>query len=67
MFELENEGGSVGKWNKKIKERNEKDWEEEVHMKTTSELYRLEKDGTGVERYVRSVQGQECVRLQFRL
>ena len=29
--------------------------------------YRLAKDNTGVERYVRSVQGQESVRLLFRL
>ena len=29
--------------------------------------YRLANDGTGVERYVRSVQGQESVKLLFRL
>ena len=28
--------------------------------------YRLAKDGTGVERYVKLVQGQESVRLLFR-
>ena len=29
--------------------------------------YKLAKNGAGVERYVRSVQGQEVVRLLFRL
>ena len=39
----------------KIKARNEKDWEEEVYTKSTLKWYRLAKDDTGVEIYVRSV------------
>ena len=66
-FELDNEGGLVGKLQNKIKAGNEKDWEEEVYTKSTLKWYRLAKDGTMVERYVRSVQGQENVRLLFRL
>ena len=66
-FELDNEGWLVGKLKNKIKARNEKDWEEEVYKKSTIEMVRLAKDGTGVERYVRSVQGQESVRLLLRL
>ena len=50
----------------KIKARNEKDWDE-VYKKSTLKWYRLAKDDTGVERYVRSVQGQESVRLLFSL
>ena len=34
-FELDNEGGSVGKLKNKIKARNEKDWEEGVFTKST--------------------------------
>ena len=66
-FELDNEDGLVGKLMNKIKARNEKDWEEEVYKKSTLKWYRLAKDDTGVERYVRSVQGQAGVRLLFRL
>ena len=36
-----------------------------VYMKSALKWYRLAKDGTEVERYVRSVQGQESVRLVF--
>ena len=50
-----------------IKARNEKDWEEEVYKKSTLKWYRLAKDDVGVERYVRSVQGQASVRLLYRL
>ena len=35
----------MGKLNK-IKARNEKDWEEEVYMKSTLKWYRLAKDST---------------------
>ena len=52
---------------KKIKTRNEKDWEEVVYTKGTLKKYRLAKDDTGVERDVRLVQDQESVRLLFRL
>ena len=54
----------MGKLKDKIKARNEKDWKE-VYTKST--LKRLAKDDTGLERYVRSVQGQESVMLLFRL
>ena len=64
-FELDNEGG-FGKLKNKIKAGNENDWKE-VYRKSTLKWYRLAKDDTGVERYVRSVQDQESVRLQFRL
>ncbi len=40
---------------------------EEVSSKSTLKWYKLAKNGAGVERYVRSVQGQEVVRLLFRL
>ena len=39
----------------------------EVYTKSTLKWYRLAKDDTGVEKYVRSVKGQESVRLLFRL
>ena len=57
----------MGKLKNKIKAGNEKDWEEEVYMKSALKWYRLAKDDTGVERYVRLVQDQESVRLLFRL
>ena len=57
----------MGKLKNKIKARNEKDWEEEVYIKSTLKWYRLEKDDTGAERYVRWVQGQESVWLLLRL
>ena len=57
----------MGKLKNKIKAGNEKDWEEEVYRKSTLKCYRLAKDDPGVERYVRLVQGEESVRLQFRL
>ena len=57
----------MGKLKNKIKARNEKDWEEEVYTKSTLKWYRLAKDEIGVERYVKLVQGQENVRLLFRL
>ena len=44
----------MGKLENKIKARNEKDWEE-VYMKSTLKWYRLAKDDTRVERYVKSV------------
>ena len=37
-----------------------------MYTKSTMKWYRLAKDDTGVERYVRSVQGQKSVRLLFR-
>ena len=52
-------------WKKKIKMRNEKDWEE-VSSKSTLKQYKLA-NGARVERYLRSVLGQEFVRLLFRL
>ena len=61
--ELDNEVGSVGKLKNKIKTRNGKHWEEEVYTKST----RVGKRWYRVERYVRLVQGQESVRLLFRL
>ena len=60
-IELDNEGGLVGKLKNKIMTRNGKDWEEEVDTKSTLKWYRLAKDDTGVERYMRSVQDQESV------
>ena len=66
-FELDSKGGLEGKLKKKIKARNEKDWEEEVYTKRTLKWSRLAKDGTGMKRYVSSVQGQLSVRLLFRL
>ena len=46
----------MGKLKNKIKARNEMGWEG-VYTKSTLKWFRLAKDGTGVERYVRSVQG----------
>ena len=40
---------------------------EEVSSKSTLEWYKLAMNGAGVERYLRSVQGLEVVRLLFRL
>ena len=40
---------------------------EEVYTKSTLKLYWLAKDGTGEEIYVRSVQGEQSVKLLFRL
>ena len=65
MFELNTDGGLVGK-KIKIRPINE-DWEEEIDTKSTLKWNRLAKDGTGVERYVRSVHGQGIMRLLFRL
>ena len=45
--------------------KNEK-YCEEIYTKSTLKWYRLAKDNTGVERYIRSVQGQESLRLLFR-
>ena len=53
-------------WKEKIKVRNEKDWEEEISSKSTLKWFKLAKNGAGVERYLRSVQGLEVVRLLFR-
>ena len=64
-FELDNEGGLVGKLKTEIKARNEKDWEK-VYTRSTLKWYRLAKDDAGMERYVGSVQSQESVRLLFR-
>ncbi len=50
-----------------IMARNEKDWEEEVYTKSTLKWYRLAKDDTGVEKYMRWVQRKEIVRMLFRL
>ena len=46
-------------WKEKIKMRNEKDWMEEVSSKITLNRCKLAKNGTGVERYLWSVLGQE--------
>ena len=46
--------------------RNVKDWEEEVSCKSTLKWYNLPKNGGGMTRCVRSVQGQKVVRLLFR-
>ena len=64
MFELNNDG-LVGKFKNKIKARN-RDWEEEVYMKSVLIWYSLAKDDTGW-RDVWSVQSQESVRLLFKL
>ena len=55
----------VGWLKNKIKARNKK-WEE-IYSKNTLKWHRLAKKGYKVERYVSSVQGQESVRLLFRL
>ena len=47
--------------------RNETAWEEEVSSKTTLKWYKLAKNTARVERCLRSVQGQEVVKLLFRL
>ena len=54
-------------WTEKIKMRNEKDWEEEVSSKSTLKWYKLAKNGAGMARFLRSLQGQEVVQLLFRL
>ncbi len=56
----------VHSWKEKIKMRKEKDWEEEVSSKSTLKWYTLAKNGAGMEKYLRSMQGQEIVRLLFR-
>ena len=65
-YELGSEAGSMRCWKEKIKMRNEKDWEEEISSKSTLK-HKLAKKGAWVERYLRSVQSQEIVRLLFRL
>lgn len=40
-----------------IKQRNEEVWEEERDSKSSLQWYNLAKNGAGVERYVRFVQG----------
>ena len=45
--ELDNEGGLVGKLKSKIKAGNEKDWEEDVYMKSMLKWSRLANDGQG--------------------
>ena len=45
-FELDYKDGLVGKLKNKIKERNEKDWEE-AYMKNTLKWYRLAKNDSG--------------------
>ena len=59
--------GSVCSWKEKIKMRNEKARKEEVSSKSTLKWYKLAKNGAGVERYLRSVWGQEVVWLLFSL
>ena len=66
-YELGGEHRSVHSWKEKINMRNEKDWVEEVSKKSTLKWTKLAKNGAEVERYLRSVQGQEVVRLLFRL
>ena len=58
-FELDNEGWSVGKLKNMINSPNP-----EVYMKSTLKWYRLAKDDTRVERFVRSVQGQKSEAVQ---
>ena len=50
-FELDNEGGLVGKLKNKIKARNEKDREEEVFTKITLKRYRSARWYRGGEIY----------------
>ena len=50
----------MGKLKKKIKVRNEKDWEEEVYTKGTLKWYRLGKDDAGVERCEVGAGSGEC-------
>ena len=66
-FELDNEGGLVGKLKIKIKVRNERDLEEEVYTKSKLKWHMLGKGDTGLEIYVSLVQGKESVRFLFRL
>ena len=66
-YNQQSEYGSVLSWKEKIKMRNEKDWVEEVSSKSILKQYKLAKNDAGVERYLKSVQVQELVRLQFRL
>ena len=69
-YELGSDYRLVCSWKEKIKMRNVKDWEEEVSSKSTLKWYKLTKNGAGVARYLKSVQGQEVVtlvRLLFRL
>ena len=66
-YELGSEYMSVCSWKEKIKMRNEEGWVEEVSSKSTLMWYKLAKNGAGVKRYLRSMQGQEVVRLLFRL
>ena len=47
--------------------RNGKDWVEEVSSKSTLKWCMLARNGARVERYLSSVQGQELMRLLFRL
>ena len=63
-YELGSKYGSVHSWKEKSKMRK-KDCEEEVSRKTTLKWHKLAKNGAGVERYLRSVQGQEIVKLMF--
>ena len=54
-FEMDNEVGSVARMKNKIKARNVEDWGEEVAIyEKHIEMVKFEKDGTGVERYMRS-------------
>ena len=59
-FELDNGVGSVGRLKNKIVERNKKDWEEELYLKSTLKWYKLEKDGTRVAKYVISSGSEDC-------
>ena len=56
----------MGKLKNEIMARNEKDWEE-VYTKSALKWYRLAKDDTGVEIYMRWVQREEIVRMLYRL
>ena len=47
--------------------RNEKDWVEEVSSKSTLSGLSWQRMVQAIESYLRSVQGQEVVRLLFRL
>ena len=47
--------------------KNKINWEEEVYTKSTLEWNRLAKMALGLERYVRSVKGQQSLKLLFRL
>ena len=58
---------SVRGWKEKIKDKNEEDWIEEVNTISSLRWYGLAKSSLATERYVKSVEDHEAVRLRFRL